>query len=168
MVEDKFLAKLSTLLQRGPAVGVSFMIIPANNKINGERKPHQLDKNISFLSADGDTAVLLSPDVQPISFAKYNPLSTEEIIFGCEKFIEKVRTATLPVVHFDETNNVNSMWNKTSENGLTFTVGKYGVNDVEITIGDEVNQRHNALITGAVGQGMGTALRITRFRCRSC
>jgi hypothetical protein len=43
---------------------------------------------------------------------------------------------------------------------LTFTVGKYGVNNVEITIGDEINQRNNALITGAVGQGKSNLISI--------
>ena len=160
MVEASFLAKLSTLLQRGPAAGVSFLIIPANNKINGDRTPHNLDKNITVLSADGGKAVLLKPDGQPYSFATYVPPNTTEIITSCIAFVEQVKTAALPVVHFDEVNDVNGIWDKTSENGLTFTVGKYGVNNVEITIGDEINQRHNALITGAVGQGKSNLISI--------
>ena len=160
MVEASFLAKLSTLLQRGPASGVSFLIIPANNKINGERTPQHLDKSISVLSADGMKAVLLKPDGQPQSFATYNPPIVTNIIKNCEEFIERVKVTTLPVVSFDEVSNTSAMWDCTSENGLTFTVGKYGVNNVEITIGDEINQRHNALITGAVGQGKSNLISI--------
>lgn len=160
MVEASFLAKLSTLLQRGPASGVSFLIIPANNKINGDRIPQHLDKSISVLSADGMNVTLLKPDGQPQSFAAYNPPAVINIIKSCEEFIERVKTTTLPVVHFDEVNNVTAMWDCTSEKGLTFTVGKYGVNNVEITIGDEINQRHNALITGAVGQGKSNLISI--------
>lgn len=160
MVEAPFLAKLSTLLQRGPAAGVSFLIIPANNKISGDRTPHNLDKRISILSADGKKAVLLKPDGQPQSMTAYIPPNNTDIIRKCEDFIERVKTAALPVVHFDEVNNVSALWDRTSENGLTFTVGKYGVNNVEITIGDEINQRHNALITGAVGQGKSNLISI--------
>lgn len=160
MVEATFLAKLSTLLQRGPAAGVSFLIIPANNKISGDRTPHNLDKNISILSAEGKKAVLLKPDGQPQSMAVYNPPNNTDIIENCTEFIEQVKNATLPVVHFDEVNNTRALWDQTSENGLTFTVGKYGVNNVDITIGDEINQRHNALITGAVGQGKSNLISI--------
>jgi hypothetical protein len=160
VVEAAFLAKLSTLLQRGPAAGVSFLVIPANNKISGDRTPHNLDKNINFLSADGNKAVLLKSDGQPQSFATYNPPNIIDVIKNCEGFVERLKTSTLPVVHFDEVNNVSALWNETSENGLTFTVGKYGVNNVDITIGDEINQRHNALITGAVGQGKSNLISI--------
>lgn len=160
MVEAAFLAKLATLLQRGPAAGVSFLLIPANNKISGERTPPNLDKNISILSADRKKAVLLKADGQPQSLAAYNPPNVPEIIENCLDFIEQIKTAALPLVHFAEINNLSALWDKTSENGLTFTVGKYGVNNVDITIGDEINQRHNALITGAVGQGKSNLISI--------
>ncbi len=160
LVEASFLAKLSTLLQRGPAAGVSFLIIPANNKISGDRTPQNLDKNISILSVEGKKVVLLKSDGQPQSTAVYNPPNNIDIIDNCTEFIEMVKTATLPVVHYDEVNNTTDLWYLTSENGLTFTVGKYGVNNVDITIGDEINQRHNALITGAVGQGKSNLISI--------
>ncbi|MDR1806032.1 MAG: hypothetical protein LBQ80_04595 [Clostridium sp.] len=160
MAEPKFLAKLSTLLSRGPAAGISFLIIPANNKVNGDRKPHQFDKNISLLSADGNKAYLLTSDGEPKTFAEYAPPRATDIISECARFLEKVNAATLPVVHFDQVNNLHEMWQCSSEDGLTFTVGKYGVNDVEITIGDEINQRHNALITGAVGQGKSNLIEV--------
>lgn len=160
MVEAEFLAKLSTLLQRGPAAGVSFLIIPANNKINGDRLPQHLDKRITVLSADGNRVVMLKPDGQPQAIAGYNPPNNTQIIDICTVYAEQVKNATIPVIHFDEVNNTRVLWDQTSENGLTFTVGKYGVNNVDITIGDEVNQRHNALITGAVGQGKSNLISI--------
>ena len=160
MVEVSFLSKLSTLLQRGPAAGVSFLIIPSNNKITGDRTPHHLDKGINFISADGKKVVTLKPDGQPQSFAVFNPPNVKDIIKNCEDFIERAKATTLPVVHFDEVNKITAMWDCTSENGLTFIVGKYGVNNVEIIIGDEINQRHNALITGAVGQGKSNLISI--------
>ena len=159
-VEDKFLAKLSTLLSRGPAAGVSFLIIPANNKINGDRTPYQLDEKINVLSANGNQAAILTQEGQPQAVANFTPLGTMDIIASCKNFAELVNTVTLPVVHFNEVNDNEQMWNCTSENGLTFTVGKYGVNNVDITIGDEINQRHNALITGAVGQGKSNLISV--------
>jgi hypothetical protein len=160
MVEASFLAKLSTLLQRGPTAGVSFLIIPSNNKINGDRTPYNLDKNISFLSADNSKVAVLKPDGSPQYLATYNPPAIIDVINNCENLIENFKNSELPVVHFAEINNLNTLWDCTSENGLTFTVGKYGVNNVEITIGDEINQRHNALITGAVGQGKSNLISV--------
>ena len=37
---------------------------------------------------------------------------------------------------------------------------KFGINDMKITIGDEINQRHNAIITGAVGQGKSNLISV--------
>ena len=51
-------------------------------------------------------------------------------------------------------------WTESSVDGLTFCVGKYGINNMEITIGDEINQRHNAVITGAVGQGKSNLISV--------
>ena len=65
MVENKFLAKLSTILKKGPAAGVSFMIIPANNRITGGLTPHHLDDKITFIKPDGNRIVLLDHDGEP-------------------------------------------------------------------------------------------------------
>jgi len=158
--DAKFLAKLSTLMSRGPAAGVSFLIIPANNKISGDRSPQQLDKNISVLSADNGMVALLDVKEQPSTLTNFHPIGPTELISGCEGFLKHLKDATLPVVHFSEVNNLNVSWDQSSENGLTFSVGKYGMTDVEITIGDEINQRHNALITGAVGQGKSNLISV--------
>lgn len=55
---------------------------------------------------------------------------------------------------------MDRFWGESSVDGLTFCVGKYGINNMEITIGDEINQRHNAIITGAVGQGKSNLISV--------
>ncbi len=82
------------------------------------------------------------------------------LISGCEAYIQKAKQAQLPTVHFDEIHDLQRMWQESSIDGLTFSIGMYGINSMEITIGDEVNQRHNAIITGAVGQGKSKKLLI--------
>jgi hypothetical protein len=159
-VEDAFLAKLSTILKRGPKAGVSFLIIPSNNKIKGDRSPFSLNDTISYLGVEGKKVTLLLPNNQLKSSANYTPPFNKDIITNCLNVSNKVKVTTLPVINFSEVNDINSYWKLTSENGLTFTIGKYGVNNVDITIGDEINQRHNALITGAVGQGKSNLISV--------
>lgn len=157
------LAKLSTLLQRGPASGISFLLIPSNNKLPENQLPTDLDENIKILSAQGNSrVVMLSDDLQKIEGdgANYTPLDVENIIKRSENFIDKIKSAPLPTVMFNEISDLQHFWTESSENGVTFSVGKYGDSTVEVTIGDEVNQRHNALITGAVGQGKSNLLSV--------
>ena len=61
---------------------------------------------------------------------------------------------------FPEIQDVKAFWNSNSTDGITFSVGKYGTENMEITIGDEINQRHNAIITGAVGQGKSNLISV--------
>lgn len=156
------LAKLSTLLQRGPASGISFLLIPSNNKLPENQLPTDLDENIKILSAQGNSrAVILSDDLQKVADgADYTPLDIDNIIKRSEGFIDKIKSAPLPTVTFNEISDLQHFWTESSENGVTFSVGKYGDSTVDVTIGDEVNQRHNALITGAVGQGKSNLLSV--------
>ncbi len=86
--------------------------------------------------------------------------SPEKIIHECERFSERMKHAHLPVVPFEELHDTKKIWDRSSAEGLTFSIGKHGINNVEITIGDEIGQRHNAVITGAVGQGKSNLISI--------
>ena len=163
----KFLAKLHTLMIRGPAAGVSFIVITTNNTIGGKGEigPRWLLKHISILGVSSGVVQLLDA-TKPIDIsyvlldAEFNAIAPSNIVHNCKVYLNSLKSAALPVVSFNDINDQNINWNQSSEDGLTFSIGKYGVNDVEITIGDEVNQRHNALITGAVGQGKSNLLSV--------
>ena len=163
MTGTELRSKLSTLLRVGPAYGFSFLIIsttymyiPTASGRDIELTVEDMAPNISVLETDGRRVEL----AKGRRSSRVVPLSAEKIIRGCEAFMEKVKHARLPVVTFAELHDRNRMWRESSADGLTFTVGKWGVDDVEITIGDEINQRHNALITGAVGQGKSNLISV--------
>lgn len=63
-------------------------------------------------------------------------------------------------IPFAAVEDTGHSWRSSSREGLTFAVGRYGESVVEITIGDEMNQRHNVLITGAVGQGKSNLISV--------
>ena len=163
---DKFLERFHMLLQRAPQAGVSFLIIPSNNKIGQEKQgqdemtPQFLDEKINVIGAIDSKVALFNEKSLPkkvITFFYKNPA---ELIQWCANFVENAKKTELPTVRFAEIHDVSTYWKHTSEHGLTFFVGKYGDNVVDITIGDEINQRHNALITGAVGQGKSNLISV--------
>lgn len=66
---------------------------------------------------------------------------------------------SLPVVPFADIQPTQD-WTARSADGITFAVGRTGPTPVEITFGDDREQKHNALITGAVGQGKSNLLKV--------
>lgn len=76
-------------------------------------------------------------------------------------FVEKARNSELPTVAFDEIEITNSGWSRSSKDGVTFSIGRTeSGGSQEISLGDEREQRHNILITGAVGQGKSNLIKV--------
>lgn len=156
VIDNETRAKLATLMRNGPAYGFSFLIISTTlmsiRTASGrdvELSVEAIAPNITVLEAYGRSVTIGDGS----EFFPYDIYTADDVIRSCEQHIIQTRTAKLPVVRFDEITDLSSMWTESSIEGLTFSVGKYGVNNMDITIGDEINQRHNAIITGAVGQG---------------
>ena len=163
MLRNEERARLATLMRVGPAYGFSFLIISTTYMfINGnggkvvELTVDDIAPNISVLEITGQRLELVGKNC----FTNVSFLPVDHIIRNCGTFLERARNASLPVVTFAEVHDMNRMWTESSIEGLTFCVGKWGLNNVEITIGDEVNQRHNAVITGAVGQGKSNLISV--------
>lgn len=163
LIENDLRSKIAMLMRSGPAYGVSFLIISTTymsvqtqNGSDISITVQSLAPNIKVLEVSGTKISVADLGVS----AAWTPLAVEDIIFECEGFSENVKHTQLPVIPFNEIHDMKQMWNKSSVDGLTFSVGKYGINDVEITIGDEINQRHNAIITGAVGQGKSNLISV--------
>lgn len=163
MIENDLRSRLAMLMRSGPAYGVSFLIISTTymsiqtqSGKDIDIKVESLAPNITVLGVEGSKIRI----GELTTASGWIPVPAEEIIYECENFSENVKHAQLPVVPFNQIHDVKNMWGKSSVDGLTFTIGKYGINDVDITIGDEINQRHNAIITGAVGQGKSNLISV--------
>lgn len=78
--------------------------------------------------------------------------ATDEVVTEAEKL-------ALPIVPFTDVEPATT-WSSSSRDGITFAIGRAGSRAVEVTLGDEREQRHNALITGAVGQGKSNLLKV--------
>lgn len=86
-------------------------------------------------------------------------VSAEEAREAATEVAAAAEKISLPVVPFADIQPRRD-WAASSADGVTFAVGKAGPHPVEITFGDEREQKHNALITGAVGQGKSNLLKV--------
>ncbi len=156
LIDNDTRSKIAMLLRSGPYCGVTFMIvsttlmtIQTQSGRDIELSVEALAPNITVLEASGTSVT----DVSAKKTSRFLPMQAQQLIDECDAFIHKIKKAQLPTVRYDELHNMNKMWEYDSIDGLSFSIGMYGINKMEITIGDERNQRHNAIITGAVGQG---------------
>lgn len=139
LLDDKIKETLAILLAAGPRAGVSFVIVSPS------------DADTEFLR-DRCTVV----DTARISSAT----NAEVILASCESLVNRLRQAKSDPVRFSEVEDLNTMWQGDSTDGITFTVGQYGLDTVRITMGSNREQLHNALITGAVGQGKSNLIAV--------
>lgn len=72
----------------------------------------------------------------------------------------KAVSASAPQVPFERIQPLASKWTDSSVECLRFSLGLAGSSVVEVTLGDEKDQRHNILVTGAVGQGKSNLLKV--------
>lgn len=161
-IDAEVRSKIALLMRNGPKFGVSFLIISTTimsvETVSGREidiSVEAMAPNITVIEADGNKVRKAGGNA-----VTYNAQPPETIIKGCEEFMEAAKHALLPSVTFAETNDTSGIWDQSSIDGLTFSIGKFGINDMRITIGDEVNQRHNAIITGAVGQGKSNLISV--------
>lgn len=162
VLEHDLRAKLALLMRSGPSFGISFLIISTTfmsiQTASGkdiELSVEAIAPNISVLETTGNKVSIVNG-----RSSRYSTLAADTIIQKCEIFAENIKNAQLPVVYFTELHDVQKIWASNSIDGLKFSIGKYGINNMEITIGDEINQRHNAIITGAVGQGKSNLISV--------
>lgn len=152
MIDKAMLSGLSTLMKAGPIAGVSFVIISTTVDA-----PKSLMSSSIVLSV---AANIVTHDTETKANVKYKPYPPLKIIEKCTEYQKAAEIAASPVVLFSDVNGKDSRWGESSKDGISFVVGKYGFDNVRITLGDERNQRHNVLITGAVGQGKSNMLSV--------
>jgi ftsK/spoIIIE family protein len=136
--------KLLTLLRVGPNVGVSFLVHSMTLLENSS-----VLKYFSLLSNEGSEVTKNGEFIT----GDFPIPANQELIKTSENIAETISRMSLSSISFTDVQPTDKLWEESSVNGLTFCIGRYGLDIKDITLGDELNQRHNILITGAVGQG---------------
>ena len=151
LLSDEIKDKLTVLLKAGPAAGVTFLIHSMKLKVNEEI----LD--LTQL-CDVDERTVYGNDGE--ERGQFDPQSTDDLISVSRHVASAVANAQVEPVAFSEVQPLDGPWSQSSRDGISFAVGTYGMSTIEVTLGDELNQRHNALITGAVGQGKSNLISV--------
>lgn len=152
LLDDNVQNQLSVLLKAGPRAGVSFLIHSMT-----------LGANPFLLAMCGKYTVhgrTIEFDDKPLLGLSWHPSRAEELIAGAAHTAKMLASAATATVGFTEVQATSRTWGASSADGITFSVGRYGLETVEVTLGDELNQRHNVLVTGAVGQGKSNLLSV--------
>jgi len=136
--------KLLTLLRVGPNVGVSFLVHSMTLLENSS-----VLKYFSLLSNEGSEVTKNGE----LIIGDFPIPANQELIKTSENIAETISRMSLSSISFTDVQSTDKLWEESSVDGLTFCIGRYGLDIKDITLGDELNQRHNILITGAVGQG---------------
>lgn len=154
-LETKLQQLLSVVLKKSAAAGVSIVVVSYFGDDDYSFSP-RIFSNIELLELYQGS--IYYPRTGQIW--TYTPYKEEEIVHVCKQILQKNQQSSYPTIKFFDINNPNpqSCWTRNSTAGITFAIGKAGMSDAEVTIGDEINQRHNILITGAVGQGKSNLL----------
>ena len=159
---DDMRSELSRFLRVGPRYGVSFLIVsPSEIESRGYNgaeikiEASMLFPNINLLRVNDNGYLCVGNKTGRIQF-----MPTPSLFAASDAYVHALGSAEVKTVPFSKIENLDAIWTKNSIEGLTFCVGKYGMENMEITIGDEKNQRHNAVITGAVGTGKSNLLSV--------
>ena len=151
LLSDEIRDKLTVLLKAGPAAGVTFLIHSMTVNVN---------KEIVNLTQLCDVEEHTVYDADGAVRGRFDPQSADELISASRHVASAVASAQVEPVAFSEVQPLDTPWSQSSRDGISFAVGTYGMSTIEVTLGDELNQRHNALITGAVGQGKSNLISV--------
>ncbi|MFJ2621672.1 FtsK/SpoIIIE domain-containing protein [Glutamicibacter sp. NPDC087344] len=150
MLAEDLQNDLMILLRSGPRAGVSFLI-------------HSLEIGAeNFLSLCSRLHIQNGALIDPESgFAQeWHAISAHDMISSSTAVAGKIRSTAVATVPFDSVQHLESKWEGSSAEGLSFALGRFGPDAAEVTLGDDVHQRHNILVTGAVGQGKSNILSV--------
>ncbi len=140
LLDDDVQNQLAMLLRAGPRAGVRFVI----HSITLGANPYLLDLCRVVSPANPVDAEL---------FRACQQRDPRELIDQAARTAREAAASKAVAIGFDTVQPLGSVWEESSAKGLTCSFGRFGRDVVSITLGDEVHQRHNMLITGAVGQG---------------
>ncbi|TFB71879.1 hypothetical protein E3O06_11500 [Cryobacterium glaciale] len=149
--------RLLAYLKVGPAAGVSFVIADGDSAKPGWYRPDAFDAFATTIAARADGVRWVK---HPLFGAVITPRTTASLAASVDAHATAVRDSSSVKVAFSSVQPAATQWTESSANGLTFAIGVAGQRTTEIVLGDERQQRHNLLVTGAIGQGKSNLLKV--------
>jgi hypothetical protein len=157
-LDEQTYRQLLSLMKVGPSAGISFVWLTS---VAGQRPEWWNQTEVEKLAqvVSGQTGALSWRAHPQFTLALARP-DVSEVVSASDRIAADIATAAAPSVAFERVQDLGSQWAEKSADGLTFAIGTAGSRSVEVTLGDERQQRHNALVTGAIGQGKSNLLKV--------
>ncbi|GAA2119951.1 FtsK/SpoIIIE domain-containing protein [Kocuria atrinae] len=157
-IDEQAYRQLLSLGKVGPSAGISLVWLTNPeadkpdwwNQGSVEKSAHVLEAN------DGEVRWRAHPQFT----LKIAQPAASDLVSKTDSLVADITSASALSVPFERVQQTETRWTESSADGLTFAVGMSGPRVVEITLGDERQQRHNVLVTGAVGQGKSNLLKV--------
>ena len=156
-IREEDYRRIMTLVSEAPRYGISFIIRVLDPRNLPEWCSLDEIKSIgTSFDLTKHTPTWNVSDTFPIELEK---MSAADALKAVAEIAEKAHSLKLPIVDFNEVQPRHD-WGMSTAKGITFVLGREGIANAEITIGDERSQKHNILVTGAVGQGKSNLLKV--------
>jgi DNA segregation ATPase FtsK/SpoIIIE, S-DNA-T family len=158
-VDEQLHRQLVSLVRAGADAGVAFIIATTPGAEDKPEwwKPGELEGLGSTLKDNGKR---LAWAAHPEFVVTIPETDAAELARNVDELVRRAASASAPKVPFERVQHLDARWDGSSADRLRFAVGLAGPSVAEITLGDEREQRHNVLITGAVGQGKSNLLKV--------
>ncbi|UVJ38043.1 FtsK/SpoIIIE domain-containing protein [Arthrobacter sp. CJ23] len=157
-VDESTHRQIMSLCKAGPAAGISFIFH------SDPRSDKPSWWNEAELAKNGNVLASISSDVRWQAHPDFNVVPTTAdpalIVRDVNQIALAASQSKIPAIPFDDVQQTETTWGESSRDGLRFAVGRSGYETVDVVLGDADTQRHNALITGAVGQGKSNLLKV--------
>ena len=147
-------SRLATLMRTGPACGINFLVhVDPDCAI-----PDRVDREPVLRegwSLDLDRGTVAGFEGFDVRWGRTPEPSIVEAVIA--RLAARVKSAAAPRIDFAALQPAE-LWSESSAERLVATIGRCGHQQIDIVLGDDVEQKHNVLVTGAVGQGKSNLL----------
>ena len=158
-IDDSLHRQFVALAQAGPPAGVAFIFAVSPGR---KGKPEWWRDGLqdSLGTTIREQNKMLRWTQHPEFALKIASKDRAALARDVDVLAARAALASAPAVPFERVQPIKQKWTDSSAARLRFSVGVSGPSIAEVTLGDETDQRHNILVTGAVGQGKSNLLKV--------
>ena len=136
--------------------GCTFIFVVSESKV---KLIEGLLNKVTYLNKTAKKNIW-KPKEYPQLEVKFSEMSSEENERFLNNYVEQAEKTAVVTIPFSEIEDIENYWKESSAEGISFSLGKVGLDKVTLCLGDEKTQLHNVLITGAPGKGKSNLLEV--------
>lgn len=158
-IDEPLHRQVLSLAKAGPDVGLAFVFVvpPGGAGAPSWWKSEDVRSLGAVIRAEQETLCWAAHPTFEITLGGHDAASVARAV---DELAERASAASAPRIPFERVQPLSTGWEASSADRLQFAVGLSGSAVAEVTLGDERDQRHNILITGAIGQGKSNLLKV--------